>query len=196
MKHNRNLRIDHLRLAPPLFARMPVLLLALVLAGCSSPVERRSIGTVIDDQASEIQILDTLFARPEFDQRDHIKVETHNETMLLAGEVSSAEKKALATRLASELKTVSRVVNELAVMPPVETSGELSNSYITSKVNTRLLLSNPIEGSDTGRLKVITARRNVYLMGSVTRAEGEAVAEVVRRTRGVEKVIKVFDYVD
>lgn len=196
MKHNRNRRIDHLRLAPPLFARMPVLLLALVLAGCSSPVERRSIGTVIDDQASEIQILDTLFARPEFDQRDHIKVETHNETMLLAGEVSSAEKKALATRLASELKTVSRVVNELAVMPPVETSGELSNSYITSKVNTRLLLSNPIEGSDTGRLKVITARRNVYLMGSVTRAEGEAVAEVVRRTRGVEKVIKVFDYVD
>lgn len=196
MKHNRNRRIDHLRLAPPFFARLPVLLLALVLAGCSSPVERRSIGTVIDDQASEIQILDTLFARPEFDQRDHIKVETHNETMLLAGEVSSAEKKALATRLASELKTVSRVVNELAVMPPVETSGELSNSYITSKVNTRLLLSNPIEGSDTGRLKVITARRNVYLMGSVTRAEGEAVAEVVRRTRGVEKVIKVFDYVD
>jgi osmotically-inducible protein OsmY len=33
-------------------------------------------------------------------------------------------------------------------------------------------------------------------MGSVTRAEGEAVAEVVRRTRGVEKVVKVFDYID
>lgn len=173
-----------------------VLALIAMISGCSSGVERRSIGTVIDDQTSEIRIIDTLFSRPEFDARDHIKVETHNQTMLLAGEVSSAEKKALATRLASELKTVARVVNELAVMPAVETSGELSNSYVTSKVNTRLLFSNPIEGSDTGRLKVITARRTVYLMGSVTRAEGDAVADVVRRTRGVEKVVKVFDYVD
>jgi osmotically-inducible protein OsmY len=172
------------------------LALVAMISACSSGVERRSLGTVIDDQTSEIRILDTLFDQPEFDERDHIKVETHNQTMLLAGEVSSAEKKALATRLASELKTVARVVNELAVMPAVETSGELSNSYITSKVNTRLLFSNPIEGSDTGRLKVITARRTVYLMGSVTRAEGEAVAEVVRRTRGVEKVVKVFDYID
>ncbi|MBT8052017.1 MAG: BON domain-containing protein [Gammaproteobacteria bacterium] len=172
------------------------LALVAMISACSSGVERRSLGTVIDDQTSEIRILDTLFDQPEFDERDHIKVETHNQTMLLAGEVSSAEKKALATRLASELKTVARVVNELAVMPAVETSGELSNSYITSKVNTRLLFSNPIEGSDTGRLKVITARRTVYLMGSVTRAEGEAVAEVVRRTRGVEKVVKVFDYIE
>ena len=168
----------------------------LMLPGCSSDAKRRSIGTVIDDQTSEIQILDQLFARPEFDDRDHVKVETHNETMLLAGEVSSEQKKALASNLASGLKTVSRVVNDLAVMPPADTSGKLNNSYITSKVNSRLLLSNPIEGSDTGRLKVITARRIVYLMGSVTRAEGEAVADVVRRTRGVEKVVKVFDYID
>lgn len=178
----------------PLAALLVVALL--MLPGCSSDSKRRSIGTVIDDQTSEIQILDQLFARPEFDDRDHVKVETHNETMLLAGEVSSEQKKALASNLASGLKTVSRVVNELAVMPPADTSGKLNNSYITSKVNSRLLLSNPIEGSDTGRLKVITARRIVYLMGSVTRAEGEAVADVVRRTRGVEKVVKVFDYID
>jgi osmotically-inducible protein OsmY len=178
----------------PLAALLVVALL--MLPGCSSDAKRRSIGTVIDDQTSEIQILDQLFARPEFDDRDHVKVETHNETMLLAGEVSSEQKKALATNLASGLKTVSRVVNDLAVMPPAGTSGKLNNSYITSKVNSRLLLSNPIEGSDTGRLKVITARRIVYLMGSVTRAEGEAVADVVRRTRGVEKVVKVFDYID
>ena len=179
-----------------LFTALALFFAVLVLSACYSSPERRSFGTVIDDQTSEIQILDILFARPEFDERDHIKVETHNETMLLAGEVSSEQKKALASRLASELKTVSRVVNELAVMPPVDTSGELSNSYITSKVNTRLLFSNPIEGSDTARLKVITARRTVYLMGSVTRAEGDAVADVVRRTRGVEKVVKVFDYID
>ena len=168
----------------------------LLLAACSSNVERRTVGTVIDDQSAEIQILDTLFSRPEFDNRDHIKVEAHNETLLLAGEVSSESKKALATKLASEMKSVSRVVNELDVMPPSTTSERLHNSYVTSKINSKLVAMNPIEGSDTGRIKVITAHRTVYLMGSVTRAEGDAVADLARNTGGVDKVVKVFDYID
>ena len=167
-----------------------------LLAACSPKAERRTFGTFIDDQAAEVQIHDVVYSRPEFDERDHIKVEAHNETLLLAGEVSSAKKKQTAGELALELKSISRVVNELEVMPPQDTSGKLHNSYITSKVNTKLLTSNPIDGFDSGRIKVITARGTVYLMGTVTRAEGDAVAEVVRKTGGVEKVVKVFDYTD
>jgi osmotically-inducible protein OsmY len=33
-------------------------------------------------------------------------------------------------------------------------------------------------------------------MGTVSRAEGDAVADIVRHTRGVKKVVKVFDYTD
>ena len=175
---------------------LAILILAILLGACSPKAERRTFGTFIDDQAAEIQIHDTLYARPEFDERDHLKVEAHNETLLLAGEVSSEKKKQLATDLAMQMKAISRVVNELAVMPPADTSGKLHNSYITSKVNTKLLTSNPIEGNDTGRIKVITARGTVYLMGTVSRAEGDAVAEVARKTGGVEKVVKVFDYTD
>lgn len=173
-----------------------VVLLALLISACSPNVERRTVGTFIDDQSAEVQILDRLYSHPEFDQRDHVKVEAHNETLLLAGEVSSEAKKELATKLASELKSVSRVVNELEVMPPADTSERLHNSYITSKINAKLVASNPIEGNDTGRLKVITAHRVVYLMGSVTRAEGDAVADLARNTGGVDKVVKVFDYID
>jgi osmotically-inducible protein OsmY len=167
-----------------------------LLAACSPKAERRTFGTFIDDQAAEVKIHDVLYARPEFDDRDHIKVEAHNETLLLAGEVSSEKKKQTAGELALELKAISRVVNELAVMPPQDTSGKLHNSYITSKVNTKLLTSNPIEGLDSSRIKVITARGTVYLMGTVSRAEGDAVAEVARTTGGVEKVVKVFHYSD
>lgn len=172
--------------------------LALVtsLAACAPEGNRRTVGTFIDDQAAEVQVLNTLYARPEFDDRDHIKVEAHNETLLLAGEVSSEKKKATATKVASELKSVSRVVNELEVMPPADNSGKFNNSYITSKINTKLLTSNPIEGFDTSRLKVITAHGTVYLMGTVSRAEGDAVAELARKTGGVKKVVKVFDYTD
>jgi osmotically-inducible protein OsmY len=33
-------------------------------------------------------------------------------------------------------------------------------------------------------------------MGTVTQEEGDKVAEVVRNIGGVDKVVKVFDYVD
>ena len=170
---------------------------ALVLAACSSGPERRTLGTFIDDQAAEVKSADALYSRTEFDTRDHIKVEAHNRTLLLAGETSSEEKKALATQLAMDLKAIDRVVNELAVMPPADSmSDRAGNAYITSKVNARLAVANPVEGREGGRIKVMTARGIVYLMGSVTREEGAAVAESIRDIRGVVKIVKVFDYID
>jgi len=53
-----------------------------------------------------------------------------------------------------------------------------------------------VAGFDATRIKVLTARNVVYLMGTVSTAEGEAVAEVVRNIGGVAKVVKVFDYTD
>lgn len=182
------------------FRRMKVAALCsiatiLLLQACSSSPQRRTVGTFIDDQSAEIQVRDVLYSRPEFDERDHIKVEVHNGTMLLAGETSSEHNRALASRLALEMKSVDRVVNELQVGPPADTSGKLHNSYITSKVNSKLLAENPIEGYEGSRVKVMTANGTVYLMGTVTRAEGDAIAEVVRDTGGVDRVVKVFDYI-
>ncbi|MDX1606637.1 MAG: DNA-3-methyladenine glycosylase I, partial [Candidatus Competibacterales bacterium] len=51
-------------------------------------------------------------------------------------------------------------------------------------------------GFDPTRVKVVTERGIVYLMGLVTTAEGNAAAEAVRQVRGVRKVVKVFEYLD
>ena len=172
-------------------------LLCGLLTGCTPAAERRSFGTVIDDQTAELEALNEIYDQAGFDTyADHIKVEAHNGTLLLAGEVGSAEKKARAGEIAAQLKTVERVVNELEVMPGADTSGLLHNSYLTSMVNTRLMISNPVPGFDPGRIKVLSAHGTVYLMGTVSRDEGDAVADVVRNVRGVKKVVKVFDYTD
>lgn len=176
----------------PLLAVMTLL----ALAACAPPEHRRSFGTVIDDQTIEAHVIDALFSRDEFDDQDHIKIEVHNGTVLLAGETKSEANRTRATELANGVRGVRRVVNELAVMPPAQGGGRLSNTYITSKVNTILTTRNPVEGFDATRIKVLTTRHIVYLMGTVTREEGDAVAEVVRNVGGVEKVVKVFDYTD
>lgn len=178
-------------------ARLCFAMLSLaLLAACAPPDQRRTVGTVIDDQTIEAQVIDVIFSRDDFDDRDHIKIEVHNGTVLLAGETQSERNREAATELANSVRGVQRVVNDLAVMPPATGGGRFNNSYITSKVNTVLTTENPVAGVDATRIKVITARRIVYLMGTVTRSEGEAVAEVVRNVRGVEKVVKVFDYTD
>jgi osmotically-inducible protein OsmY len=172
------------------------LLATTLLSACVPSGKKRSTGTLIDDQTIEVRAFDNIYDDAAFDNSDHIKIEVHNGTVLLAGETQSEENKALATRIVHDTRGVNHVVNELAVMPAATIGNRLDNSYITTKANSILTAKNPVEGLDATRIKVITARKNVYLMGTVTREEGDAVAEVVRNIGGVEKVIKVFDYVD
>jgi osmotically-inducible protein OsmY len=91
---------------------------------------------------------------------------------------------------------VERVVNELAVGPSASLGKRLDNSWLTTKVNAALVRDNPVPGFDATRIKVISSLNTVYLMGLVRRAEGDAVAEVARNVGGVEKVVKVFSYMD
>jgi osmotically-inducible protein OsmY len=44
-------------------------------------------------------------------------------------------------------------------------------------------------------IKVVTENGVVYLMGLVTRTEGETAAQVASTTGGVKRVVKVFEYI-
>ena len=45
-----------------------------------------------------------------------------------------------------------------------------------------------------GKVKVVTENGVVYLMGKITRADGELVVAEVQKSFGVQKIVKVFDY--
>ncbi|MGI9323228.1 MAG: BON domain-containing protein, partial [Pseudomonadales bacterium] len=49
---------------------------------------------------------------------------------------------------------------------------------------------------EPGRIKVVTENGVVYLMGAMTQAEADAAAEVARKVRGVQKVVKAFEYIN
>lgn len=183
------------------------LLCALLLSGCAAAVvgagaavmvatDRRSAGTVFDDQVQEVRVHDRIYAAEEFDTADHVKVEVYQGTVLLVGEVKNEANRQLASRRAAEVENVERIVNELVVAEGANTLGRLDNTWLTTKVNSALMMENPVPGFDPTRIKVVSARNEVYLMGLVSREEGEAVAEVARNVSGVEKVVKVFSYID
>ena len=172
-----------------------LLLLILILTACSNS-PRRTTGTVLNDQKLEFDVISSIRSNPNFSEDDHIKVEVHQGVVLLAGETVSEANRALATELAEESRLTERVVNDLKVGERAGFGGKLDNSWLTNKVNSKLLTKNPVAGNDVSRIKVVSSQNTVYLMGMVTREEGDAVAEVVRNIRGVERVVKIFDYVD
>jgi len=45
-------------------------------------------------------------------------------------------------------------------------------------------------------IKVVTENGTVYLLGTVTRAEGEAATAAARAVGGVERVVRIFSYSD
>lgn len=167
----------------------------LALSGCSNH-ERRSTGTVLNDQSLEYDVISNIRDDPNFSEADHIKVEVHLGVVLLAGETVSEENKALATQLAEKPRLTERVVNDLKVGERAGFGGKLDNSWLSTKVNSILVAKNPLPGNDAARIKVVSSQNTVYLMGIVSREEGDMIAEIVRNIGGVEKVVKIFDYPD
>lgn len=182
-----------------------VVIAALMLNGCAAVVvggsavavhDRRTVGTIIDDQNIEYQVIDKLYASEELGEESHIKVEAYEGVVLLMGETDTEERRRKASELAGQVPNVERVVNEVQLGESASLVGKANNAWLTTKVNTVLVKENPMPGFDATRIKVISSNNTVFLMGLVTRSEGDAVAEVVRNVSGVERVIKVFNYMD
>jgi len=172
-----------------------LLVSVLTLSACGD-YARRSTGTTLDDQSLEYSIINSIYSDPAFSENDHIKVEVHEGVVLLAGETASEENRLLATKLAEESRLTERVVNDLKVGYRSGFGGKLDNSWLTTKVNSILIKENLLPGNDASRIKVVSSQNTVYLMGLITREEGDAVAEIVRNIGGVGKVVKIFDYTD
>ena len=177
------------------FIIFTLLVTVLAVSACSTHV-RRNTGTVLNDQSLEIEIINNIYSDPDFSENDHIKVEVHEGVVLLAGETVSEANKVLATQLAEQSRLTKRVVNDLKVGGRAGFGGKLDNSWLSTKVNSILIKENPLPGNDAARVKVVSSQNTVYLMGLVTREEGDEIAEIVRNIGGVEKVVKIFDYTD
>ena len=67
-----------------------------------------------------------------------------------------------------------------------------NDTWITTKVKTKMLANNSIEAY---RIKVVTENGVVYLMGLVTKEEADRAAELARKTAGVQKVVRIFEYI-
>ncbi|MGJ8662209.1 MAG: BON domain-containing protein [Marinicella sp.] len=172
----------------------PVLIGGAIVTGVNIAHDRRSAGQVLDDKIILASVKNELRKSLEDDSR--IKVDSYNGVVLLAGEVKTDSDRIKAEDSAAIKDGVINVVNELKLVSEISKLGKRSkDSYISSKAKTSLLKID-LPDFDPSRVKITTANREVYLMGIVSRDEADAVVERIRHLRGVDRVVKIFEYND
>lgn len=160
-------------------------------AGVLMAEDRRTPGTYIEDETIELKAGSRI--REAFGKDVHVNVTSFNRRVLLTGEVPNDEIRAKVKDLVLGVPNIKEAQNEL-IIGGVSTFGARSNdTYLTAKVKTRLFDDKRFNAN---HVKVVTEAGTTFLMGIVTRAEGDAAAEVAAKTKGVSKVVKVFEYMD
>lgn len=117
----------------------------------------------------------------------HIIANAFNGRVLLTGEVATEADKQKATDVVKAISGVKGVDNQLTVGPVTALDVRNNDSFITSKVKSRLVGDNP---ELANAFKVITENGVVYVLGILTQSELERGVEITRTTAGVQRVVK------
>lgn len=160
------------------------------VVGTLAATDRRTLGTQTEDKSITLKG-ETRVANLVGDQ-GHVNVTSFNRKVLLTGEVKNEAMKAAVEREIQAIENVQSVVNELVIAAPSSYSSRASDSFITSKVTASFVDAKDLFANS---LKTVTERGTVYLMGRVTQREGARAAEVASGVKGVQKVVKLFEYI-
>ena len=161
-----------------------------VAATAAVATDRRSTGAQLDDEFIEDKTVVSVLER--YGRSVHVNVTSYNGIVLLSGEVPNESTKEGIADIVRGWSKTRTLHNDLVVGPLTDLSARSNDTFITSKVKARFVEANRFQ---INHVKVVTERSVVYLMGIVRRDEGDAAADIARTTRGVQRVVKVFDYI-
>jgi len=153
--------------------------------------DRRSAGEILDDKTLDLK-LSSIVRKDEILEDMHLNFMVYNKAVLMSGESPSAEARDyLEKQIRRNAPKMNQLINEVEVMP---NSGYISRSkdgIITVQIEALFLDQEVFHPT---HVHVMTERRTVYLMGSVTKREAEHATNLATRAKNVDKVVKLFNY--
>jgi len=187
---------------------LAVTLLTSLLGGCAAVVvtgaatganaahDRRSLGAYIDDEGIELKTRLAITEDKEIYSQVHVNIISVNGVVLLVGQAPTEALRMKIEDITRGIEKVRVVHNETTIAAPNSYMTRSSDSLITAKVKGSLFGIKGHDGFDPTRVKVVTENGVVYLMGILFRSEADAVATKGSRVSGVQKVVKLFEYLD
>lgn len=182
-----------------------ILFTSLLLSGCAEAIlggvatgavvasDKRTLGATIEDQQIEGSARRLVKANSALAQDNHFSFTSYNRVLLITGEIREERLKTELDQSLRAIPNLRRIHNELTVAAPSSSMSRMSDTYLTAKVKTRLLLEKDL---NPNRFKVVSENGRVYLMGLCSRKDGNQAALVARKTAGVQAVVTLFEYLD
>ena len=161
-----------------------------VVMGTLAATDRRTLGAQTEDTGIEVKAATQL--RQQLPDAGGISVTSFNRKVLLTGQVLDEATRREAGEIVARIEHVGSVHNELQVAGPVSFGTQAADTSLTAQVKTGLVDASDLQANT---IKVVTEAGVVYLMGIVTRTEGQRAAQVASRVSGVKRVVTVFEYV-
>jgi len=166
-------------------------------ATTSKPIEMkantRTMGAKLNDSEIETAAkVNIKKADPQLENA-HVSIDSFNGIVLLTGQVPSEELRNLVADTVYQLNPVREIHNELVVAEPSNFADRGRDTWLTTKIKTQLVADGDIESR---RIHIITEMQTVFLMGMVTHAEADRITNIVSHTSDVQKVVRVFEYLD
>ena len=168
----------------------PLLMGGAVTGGVLVATDRRTSGTVVEDNAIQLKASNRI--DDSLGERVHVNSTSYNRQLLLTGEVPTLQDKQLVEKVVSGVENVRSVVNELAVMGSSTLTQRSSDGLVTSRVKANLIDAKDLFANS---FKVVTERGTVYLMGRVTKREANRATELVSGISGVQRVVRILEIV-
>lgn len=153
--------------------------------------EPRNTEPFREDQRIETSAVDRIYS--QFRILIHVNVTSFNGNVLISGEVPDEATKAAIEKTVSGVEGVRHLNNELIVSGNSSLASRSNDSLITTSVKLGLVRDKRISAE---HIRAVSENGTVFLMGSVTRAEGDAAADIASTTNKVVRVVKLFEYND
>ena len=153
--------------------------------------DRRSAGEIIDDKTLNFN-LSNIVRKDAILEDMHINFMVYNKAVLMLGEAPSIEARDyLEKQIKQKIPKIRKFINEVSVMPNSSYLSRAKDGIITVQVDALFLDQEVFHPT---HVRVITERKTVYLMGSVTKREAEHATNLATKAKNVDKVVKLFNY--
>lgn len=164
-----------------------------VVGGTSVAVDNRTVGTQLNDQQIELEAHSKLSKQASLDKNTNIQVISVNNVALVVGQAPTEHLRDEVIKVINNVQGIQKLQNQIRIGNIISITTKSNDLWLTSKVKTALFGSDHLEATN---IKVVTENGEVFLMGLVTEAQANAAVNVARNISGVNRVFKMFEYLE
>ncbi|MGS0629056.1 division/outer membrane stress-associated lipid-binding lipoprotein [Photorhabdus asymbiotica] len=188
------------------FSLLTMVCAAVMLQGCigaavigsaavatKTATDPRTIGQQVDDGTLEARVSNALNKDKQLKEQTRIITTAYQGKVLLTGQSQDSSLADRAKQIASRVNGAQIIYNEIRQGKPVELGTASKDTWLTTKVRSKILASDSVKSSN---IKVVTENGEVFLLGILTKQEGNAAAKIASETDGVKRVTTAFTYLN